>query len=80
MVYVYVIRSLKNECLYVGMAEDAVKRLAEHNRGKSKYTSGFMPWKLIYQEEFQDWKTGRVREKYLKSTSGKNWLRKNGKI
>jgi len=30
-----------------------------------------MPWKLIYTEECPDKKTARVREKYLKTTSGK---------
>ena len=66
--------------LYVGMTENLERRLKEHNKGKSKFTKGNLPWKLIYSEEFPDYSTARKREKYLKSTAGKNWLRKNSII
>jgi len=52
----------------------------EHNRGKSKFTKGHRPWKLVYFEEAMDWKSARVREKYLKSAAGKMWLKKEGFI
>ena len=78
MVFVYVIRSLSSGRLYVGQAVNVEQRLKDHNSGKSKYTSAFLPWKVIYTEEFFDRKTARIREKYLKSTAGKNFLRRNG--
>jgi putative endonuclease len=76
MITVYVLQSLSDSSFYVGMALDAVKRLNEHNSGKSKYTKGHMPWKIIYQETQPDWATARLREKYLKTAAGKQWLYK----
>ncbi len=80
MIKVYVLKSLVAEKYYVGMTENIQRRLKQHNNGKSKFTKGYMPWVFIYSEEFPDYKTARVREKYLKSTAGKNWLRKQNII
>jgi putative endonuclease len=80
MIKVYLLKSLKNGTLYVGMTEDLERRLLEHNKGKSKFTKGHLPWSLLYAEEFPDYTSARKREKYLKSTAGKNWLRKNNII
>ena len=62
------------------MTKEVKKRLKEHNSGKSKYTKGHCPWILIYEEESEDWESGRKREKYLKSAAGKRWLEKEGII
>jgi putative endonuclease len=78
--YVYFLRSIKDGSTYVGMAQDVLIRLAEHNRGKSKYTKAHMPYELLYQEGPYDTLEARKREKYLKSTAGKNYLRKIGVI
>jgi predicted GIY-YIG superfamily endonuclease len=77
MVTVYVLLSLKDKATYVGMALDAVKRLREHNAGKNRYTKAHIPWKIIYTESHPDWAAARIREKYLKSTTGKKWLAKH---
>jgi putative endonuclease len=76
MVTIYVIQSEVNFKLYVGMTQDLQRRLKEHNSGKSKFTSAFVPWKIIYSEEQPDFTSARVREKYLKSASGKRFLSK----
>ena len=76
MVTVYVLISSKDNATYVGMALDALKRLKEHNSGKNRYTKAHLPWKIIYTEEHPDWAAARIKEKYLKSTAGKNWLKK----
>lgn len=76
MITVYVLLSLKDNASYVGMALNATTRLKEHNSGKNRYTKAHIPWEIIYTEEFSDWAAARVREKYLKSTAGKNWLKK----
>jgi putative endonuclease len=75
-VKVYVLRSEMNGDLYVGIAYDEVNRLKEHNAGKSRYTKGLRPWKIIYVESFPDWKSARDREKYLKSGVGKEYIKK----
>ncbi|MFN8154869.1 MAG: GIY-YIG nuclease family protein [Bacteroidia bacterium] len=75
-VKLYVLKSEKNGELYVGIAYDETNRLREHNAGKNRYTKGLRPWKIIHCENFPDWKSARVREKYLKSGVGKEFLKK----
>ncbi len=78
---VYVLESLVHaNKYYVGMAKDIDLRLKEHNRGKSKYTKSFLPWKVIHFEFVGEAKAARKLEKYYKSTAGKNKLRKLGII
>jgi len=76
MITVYVIESLSDYTWYTGMAKNALHRLAEHNSGKNRFTKGHLPWKIIYTELHPDWETARKREKYLKSSAGKIWVRK----
>jgi len=75
MIEVYAIVSLTNKEIYVGMALSAEKRLKEHNNGKNRYTKGLRPWKLFKIEYFPDWKEARIREKYLNSGAGKEFLK-----
>ncbi|MBI5856014.1 MAG: GIY-YIG nuclease family protein [Sphingobacteriales bacterium] len=77
MIFAYVIESLLDQTWYTGMAMNTENRLLEHNNGKNRFTKGHRPWKIIYTEIHPDWATGREREKYLKSSAGKNWLRKH---
>jgi putative endonuclease len=71
---VYVLLSEKSAIRYVGMTQDLERRLKEHNSGKSKFTSGHMPWRVIYTELFSDSKSARTREKYLKTGAGRRFL------
>ena len=73
--YVYAIVSEKDSVIYVGMATNCETRLKEHNSGKSKYTSGHIPWRLFYTELVGDVKLAREREKYFKTGAGKRRLR-----
>ncbi len=57
------------------MTQDIDRRLSEHNKGKSKFTSSHTPWKLIYQEDSGDSIAARSREKYFKSAAGKRFLK-----
>ncbi|MES1198262.1 MAG: GIY-YIG nuclease family protein [Chitinophagaceae bacterium] len=74
MVTAYIIESIIDSTWYTGMALDPIKRLNEHNKGKNRFTKGHIPWKIIYTEQHPDWTTARLREKYFKSSSGKNGL------
>jgi len=71
MMYVYVLKSEKDNRLYVGISANVLKRLLEHNAGRTKSTKGYRPWILVHQEEYPDRVTARKREKYLKSGYGK---------
>jgi len=56
------------------MSQNISKRLIEHNKGRSKYTSGHLPWKLVYSEEPGTAENARKRERYFKSAAGKKYL------
>ena len=45
--FVYILFSESLQKYYVGSTGDVVKRLAEHNKGKSNFTSKGVPWQLI---------------------------------
>jgi putative endonuclease len=75
MYYVYAIKSTNYNRIYVGMSSSIEKRLAEHNSGKSKYTSFYRPWFLFYSESFETQQEARKREVQLKSGFGKEFLR-----
>ncbi len=73
--FVYILRSKKYDKTYVGFTKDLKRRLKEHNSGKSKFTSKFIPWKIILTEEFADVIEARGREKYYKSSAGRRKIK-----
>ena len=73
--YVYAIVSEKDGVIYAGMASDCEKRLKEHNAGKSRYTSGHVPWRMFYREYIGESLEARKREKYFKTAAGKRKLK-----
>jgi putative endonuclease len=75
MISVYALKNGINNEIYVGMTKSLSQRLKEHNQGKNRYTKAFMPWMVFYTEECPDYVTARKREKELKSTTGKRFLR-----
>ncbi len=77
MVYVYVLYSNDFERYYVGMSDNVEKRLKEHNKGLSKSTKPYVPWRLVHSEQFETRMEARTREKYLKSAAGRRWRKKN---
>ena len=76
MFTVYILKSEIAKKSYVGVTNDIDRRMGEHNSGKHAYTKRHMPWKIIHTEEFELFSEARAREKYLKSTSGRRFLKK----
>ena len=74
--FTYVLRSRKDNSLYIGISKSPESRLKEHNWGDSKFTKGRRPYSLIYKEEFIDRVSARKREKYLKSGIGREYLKR----
>ncbi|OHA79508.1 MAG: hypothetical protein A2V96_01105 [Candidatus Yonathbacteria bacterium RBG_16_43_6] len=66
MHYVYILKSLKDDDLYVGQTEDLKKRFKEHNDGKSISTKARRPFKLIYYEAYETSQLAIVRERSIK--------------
>lgn len=76
MIVVYAIFDNVSREIYVGMTNSVERRLAEHKRGQSEYTRKFKDISLFYKEEFSNYKEARVKEKYLKSGCGKEFLKR----
>ena len=76
MYYVYILRSKKNQSLYIGYTTDIERRVAEHNSGKSQSTKPFRPYELIFYEAFINIKDAKSREQYLKSGWGRRTINK----
>ena len=74
MFYTYIIKSWKNDKLYIGFTNDLRKRFKEHNDGRSKYTKGRGPYDLIYYEACLEKEDARSRELYLKSGRGRRYI------
>ncbi|MFI5195617.1 MAG: GIY-YIG nuclease family protein [Chitinophagales bacterium] len=75
MYYTYVIYSLSRTYIYVGITSDIKRRFAEHQNGKNKTTKPYRPYEILLVEEYSNRPDARVREKYLKSGVGKEFLK-----
>jgi putative endonuclease len=73
--YVYVLQSEKDHKFYIGCASNIKKRLEEHNSGKVSTTRNRRPLKLIYWEGCLNQQDAASRERYLKTTWGKRYIK-----
>ncbi|KKP57357.1 MAG: Excinuclease ABC C subunit domain protein [Candidatus Moranbacteria bacterium GW2011_GWF2_34_56] len=75
MFYTYVLKSKKDNDLYIGFTEDLKKRFDEHNCGLVKSTSSRTPLELVYYEACLSEKLAIAREKYFKTGFGRRFLK-----
>ncbi|MBI4467106.1 MAG: GIY-YIG nuclease family protein [Acidobacteria bacterium] len=68
--FVYVLQSDRDARFYIGSTENLERRLAEHNRGKTRSLRHRHPLRLVYAERFDTSEEARKREKQLKSFKG----------
>ncbi len=61
--------------LYTGFTKELEKRIQDHNKGKVKSTKNRTPFELVYYEASRDISDATHREKYLKSTYGKRYIK-----
>jgi putative endonuclease len=73
--YIYVIQSLKDFNFYVGYTQSIEERLKQHNSGKVVSTRYRTPFKLVYFEGCTNQADALHREKYLKTTYGKRYIK-----
>lgn len=73
--YTYVLQSLKDRNFHVGYTNNLVKRIEEHNKGKVPSTKNRVPLKLIYWEGCLNQQDATRREKYLKTSWGKRFIK-----
>ena len=75
MHYVYVLRSARDDGLYIGYSANLRRRLMQHCEGTAFATAHRRPWTLIYCEAYVDPADALGRERYLKSGGGRRFLK-----
>lgn len=73
--YVYVLRSLKDLKFYTGYTTNIDNRLKLHNNGEVISTKSRRPFELVYFEACFNKADALHREKYLKTTYGKRYIK-----
>ncbi|MFH1827264.1 MAG: GIY-YIG nuclease family protein [bacterium] len=79
MFYVYVL-SCNNRKPYVGCTDNLKERIERHNKGYVIATKPLLPIKLISYFAFSNKYTAFNFEKYLKSGSGRTFMKKHFEI
>lgn len=75
--YVYILQSeIDPNRFYTGYTEELQNRLKDHNQGKCKHTSKYIPWKIITAIAFTNKQKALAFEKYLKTSSGRAFSKK----
>ena len=76
MFYVYILET-KDAGFYIGCTSDLKERLNRHNKGEVDATKGKLPIKLYAYLAFANKYIAYNFEKYLKSGSGRAFLKKH---
>ncbi len=73
--FTYVLKSKLDGKFYTGFTSDLEKRLSEHNLVKVYSTKGRIPFEKVYFEFCLNMDDAIHREKYLKTTYGKQYIK-----
>ena len=76
MFFVYVLQSQKDHKYYIGHTNNLVRRIQDHNRGKSKSVKTRGPFQLILKESFPARADAMRREKQIKKYKGGDAFKK----
>ncbi|MCU0644684.1 MAG: GIY-YIG nuclease family protein [bacterium] len=74
MFFVYILKCGDNN-FYTGYTSDLEQRLKEHNKGNVISTKRRLPVTLIYYEASINQKDALHRERYLKTSWGKRYIK-----
>ena len=75
--YVYILkRQINPDHFYVGRTRDLRTRVSRHNSGQVLHTSKWKPWRLKTYLAFSDSSRAMALERYLKSASGRAFIKK----
>jgi putative endonuclease len=75
MYYVYVLKSHRDEKLYIGYTANLGTRFRDHQAGGVISTRHRRPLELIFYEAYKNMEDAKRREKYFKTSKGKSSLR-----
>lgn len=74
MVITYILFSEKLNEFYAGACGNLIRRIAEHNSGKSKFTALGMPWKIVYKETHPTLQLAKQREAEIKKRKSRKYI------
>jgi putative endonuclease len=78
MYYTYLLENQDDKSWYIGFTSNLRQRVKEHQESKGGRTTSLKKhWKLIYYEAYLMKDDAIGREKFLKSGSGRTYLKKN---
>jgi putative endonuclease len=75
MYYVYILKSKKDNKLYIGYSTNLKRRFSEHQKGLVISTKPRRPFELIFYEAYKSMKDAKRREMYFKTSKGKTSLK-----
>ena len=76
MWFVYILKSVDTNFIYIGSTNDIARRLNEHNDGLSQSTKHYRPYEIAAYIAVKTEEKARKLEKYFKTGSGKAALKK----
>ena len=76
MWFVYILRSLSADFIYIGSTNDLDRRLTEHNDGLNQSTKAYRPYKIQAFVAVETEAKARELERYFRTGSGKAILKK----
>ena len=75
MFTVYVLFSERYRKIYIGYTSNLEQRFLSHNElSKKGHTKRYRPWIIAFTEEYQDKSEALLREKFLKSGKGREYV------
>jgi len=71
----YILKSFKDDNYYIGITNNLKRRLKQHNDGKVSSTKARKPFKIVHSECFDLRQEARDKEKYYKSSFGRELIK-----
>ena len=78
MYYVYILQSIGfPDRFYIGYTNALKRRLAQHNSEHTGHTEKYRPWRIKNYFAFDDEQKAKDFEQYLKSQSGREFIKRH---
>ena len=74
MFSVYILFSENSDIYYVGSTANLEDRIKRHNTGRSTFTKRGIPWKIVYNKEYQSKSEAYQAELYIKSQKSRKYI------
>ncbi len=76
MHFVYILKSQKDNCYYIGCTNNVVKRLDAHNSGKTQSIRHRRPFEIVWTESHITAENAYKRERQIKAYKGGDGFKK----